>query len=83
MFDRRSRLYACVWAVHIPAETPTDLFIPTVKMDVNKPRNRWDSWVYGVHIIFVPQWCVRTPVIIQFGVSYLQAGVGAKWVQIM
>ena len=27
--------------------------------------------------------CVRTPVIIQFGVSYLQAGVGAKWVQIM
>ena len=27
--------------------------------------------------------CVRTPVIIQFGVSYLQGGVGAKWVQIM
>ena len=26
--------------------------------------------------------CVRTPVFIQFGVSYLQAGVGAKWVQI-
>ena len=27
--------------------------------------------------------CVRTPVFIQFGVSYLQRGVGAKWVQIM
>ena len=27
--------------------------------------------------------CVRTPIIIQFGVSYLQAGVGARWVQIM
>ena len=26
--------------------------------------------------------CVRTPVIIQFGVSYLQAEVGARWVQI-
>lgn len=26
---------------------------------------------------------VRTPVIIQFGVSYLQMGVGARWVQIM
>lgn len=23
-------------------------------------------------------WCVRTPVIIQFGVSHLQTGVGAK-----
>ena len=27
--------------------------------------------------------CVRTPVFIQFGVSCLQEGVGAKWVQIM
>ena len=27
--------------------------------------------------------CVRTPEIIQIGVSYLQAEVGARWVQIM
>ena len=32
-------------------------------------------------IIRVPL-CVRTPVIIQFGVSYLQTEVGARWVQI-
>ena len=27
--------------------------------------------------------CVRTPVFIQFGVSCLQTGVGAKWAKIM
>ena len=27
--------------------------------------------------------CAGTPIIIQFGVSYLQAGVGARWVQKM
>ena len=37
----------------------------------------------GYCIIACVLTCVRTPVFIQFGVSYLQTGVGAKWVQIM
>lgn len=32
---------------------------------------------------FSELWCVITPVIIQFGISYLQTGVGARWVKIM
>ncbi len=36
----------------------------------------------GHCIIACVPMCVRTPVIIQFGVSYRQVEVGAKWVQI-
>ena len=48
-----------------------------------KPRNPCGIGVFRCNIFFGCTTCVRTPVIIQFGVSYLQAGVGAKWVQIM
>ena len=34
--------------------------------------------MHGNSIKITVHWCVRTPVIIQFGVSYLQTGVGAK-----
>ena len=37
----------------------------------------------GYCIIACVPMCVRTPVIIQFGVSDLHTGVGARWVQIV
>ena len=45
--------------------------------------DRYAKKYTGYCIIACVPTCVRTPVIIQFGVSYLQAEVGAKWVQIM
>ena len=36
----------------------------------------------GYCIIACVPMCVTTPVIIQFGVSYLSEGAGARWVQI-
>ena len=36
-----------------------------------------DCYLVKMAILF----CVGTPVIIQFGVSHLQTGVGARWVQ--
>ena len=37
---RKSRLQNWVLVVQIPTDTPTYLFISTVKMGVKKPRNR-------------------------------------------
>ena len=56
------------------------------RINTKKAGKYWSFWQkekYSDSIKIRVLLCVRTPVIIQFGVSYLQAGVGAKWVQIM
>lgn len=58
---RKSRLQTWGSVVQIPTDTSTYLFISTVKLSVKKPRNRCDSWVSGVHIFFVLQWCLVRP----------------------
>ena len=45
--------------------------------------DRYAKKYTGYCIIACVPMCVRTPEIIQIGVSYLQAEVGARWVQIM
>ena len=45
--------------------------------------SRYAKKYTGYCIIACVPMCVRTPVIIQFGVSYLQTRVGARWAQIM
>ena len=45
-------------------------------------QGRYAKKYTGYCIIACVPMCVRTPVIIQFGVSSLQAEVGAGWVQI-